>query len=113
LIFSLLTVTDVNTAARLLPDKQCTSDSLPTRVLKEHIDELAPFLVELFNRSLRQDIVPTVFEAAFISPLPEKTELDPTDVKSYRPISNLSVLLRLLERLVARLHSGQFAGGWA
>ena len=32
----------------------------------------------------------------------KKIELDPADVKSYRPISNLSVLSKLLERLVAR-----------
>jgi len=29
------------------------------------------------------------------------TQTDPTDVKSYRPFSNLSVLLKLLDRLVA------------
>src|SRR5664279_4460440 len=32
----------------------------------------------------------------------KKINLDPADVKSYRPISNLSVLSKLLERLVAR-----------
>jgi hypothetical protein len=32
----------------------------------------------------------------------KKPELDPADVKSYRPISNLSVLSKLLEKLVAR-----------
>jgi hypothetical protein len=32
----------------------------------------------------------------------KKTDLDPTDVKSYRPISNLLVISKLLERLVAR-----------
>jgi len=32
----------------------------------------------------------------------KKPDLDPTDVKSFRPISNLTVLSKLLERLVAR-----------
>ena len=32
----------------------------------------------------------------------KKAVLDATDVSSYRPISNLSVLSKLLERLVAR-----------
>jgi len=35
-----------------LPDKQCQSDVMPTRMLKCNIDLLAPFLTELFNRSL-------------------------------------------------------------
>ena len=32
----------------------------------------------------------------------KKPELDPSDGKSYRPISNLAVLSKVLERLVAR-----------
>jgi hypothetical protein len=46
--------------------------------------------------------VPPSFKEAYITPLLKKPDLDPTDVKSYRPISNLSVLSKLLERLVAR-----------
>ena len=44
----------------------------------------------------------SVFKAAYITPLLKKPDLDPDDVRSYRPISNLSVLSKLLERLVAR-----------
>ena len=47
-------------------------------------------------------VVPSVFKAAYITPLLKKADLDPTDTKSYRPISNLLVLSKLLERLVAR-----------
>lgn len=35
-----------------------------------------------------------------ITPLLKKADLDPADLKSYRPISNLSVISKLLERLV-------------
>jgi len=63
---------------------------------------LAPFLVELFNRSVLHGSVPTAFKAAYITPLLKKPDLDPADVQSYRPISNLSVLSKLLERVVAR-----------
>jgi hypothetical protein len=101
-MFRPLTVADVVTAVRLLPDKQCNSDPLPTRLLKENIDVLAPFLVDLFNRSLTLGVVPSVFKSAYITPLLKKVDLDPADARSYRPISNLSVLSKLLERLVAR-----------
>ena len=100
--FRLLTTDDVTAAVRLLPDKQCTSDPLPTRLLKDHIDLLAPFLVELFGQSLGSGSVPSLFKSAYITPLLKKPDLDPADTKSYRPISNLSVLSKLLERLVAR-----------
>ena len=91
----------VITAVIALPDKQCVSDSLPTRLLKDSVDILAPFLVELFNRSLSLGVVPTLFKAAYITPLLKKPDMDPAEAKSYRPISNLSVLSKLLERLVA------------
>lgn len=75
------------------------SDPLPTRILKDNVEALAPFLVELFNRSLAGDTVPAAFKAAYITPLLKKPD---ADVKFYRPISNLSVLSKLLERLVAK-----------
>jgi len=56
----------------------------------------------LFNRSLTTGCVPAAFKAAYISPRLKKVDLDSSDVRSYRPISNLSVLSKLLERRVAR-----------
>jgi len=87
---------------RALPDKQCESDALPTRHLKDRVDQLAPFLVELYNRSLFNVVVPDIFHAAYITPLHKKLVADPDDVKNYRPISNLTVLSKLLEQLAAK-----------
>jgi hypothetical protein len=44
---------------------------------------------------------PLQFKEAFITPVIKKPSLDAADVRSYRPISNLSVVSKLLERLVA------------
>ena len=71
-------------------------------VLKDCADVIAPFLVELYNKSLQTGSVPALFKTAYITPLLKKCDLDSADVRSYRPISNLSVLSKLLERLVAR-----------
>jgi len=46
--------------------------------------------------------MPDVFKSAFITPLLKKPDLDSDDPRSYRPISNLSVVSKLLERLVFR-----------
>lgn len=45
---------------------------------------------------------PAAFKEASVTPILKKAGLDSTDVSSYRPISNLSVLSKLLERLVVR-----------
>jgi Reverse transcriptase (RNA-dependent DNA polymerase) len=66
------------------------------------MNELAPYMAELFNRSLATGFFPSMYKASYITPLLDKPSLDAADVKSYRPISNLSVLSKLLERLVAR-----------
>ena len=74
-------------------------DPFLTRLLKDNVGILAPFLVELFNRCLSVGSVPTSFKAAYITPLLHYAD-DSADQKSYRPIANLSVLSKLLERLV-------------
>ena len=75
---------------------------MPTSLLKENIHVLAPFLTFLFNQSLSVGSVPVIFKAAYITPCLKKADLDTSDVKSYRPISNLPVLSKVLERLVAK-----------
>jgi len=102
LAFSPLATDDVISAVRRLPDKFSAADPIPTAVFKQIIDVIAPFVVTLFNRSLGSGHFPGGFKEAFITPVVKKAGLDVTDVSSYRPISNLSVLSKLLERLVAR-----------
>ena len=101
-VFSPIRAVDVEKLVQSLSDKQCQSDPLPTWLLKKFVDVLAPFLCRLFNVCLQHGIVPSRFKSGYIStPRLKKADLDATDVKSYRPISNLSVL-KLLERLVAQ-----------
>lgn len=100
--FQCLNANDMVSAICALPDKSCALDPLPTTSLKAVVDIIAPFLTELFNRCLHDGLVPDAFKVAYITPLLKKADMDPTDVRSYRPISNLSVVSKLLERRVAR-----------
>ena len=63
--FCALSVDDVTDAIRKLPAKQCATDPLPTHLLKDNVDVLAPFITELFNRSLSSGVFPTQFKAAY------------------------------------------------
>ena len=56
-VFRPLSIVDVTAAVRALPDKLRSSDPLPTKLLKDNADVFAPFLVELFNRSLTLDVM--------------------------------------------------------
>ena len=67
---------------RSLPDKSCGLDPLPTRFLEAIIDVVAPFLTELFNRSLSTGDVRDVFKSAYIMPLLKQANMNPADVRS-------------------------------
>jgi len=91
-LFTPVTPTEVAEMIRALPDKQCLSDPLPTWISKVSVDILALFLSRLFCWSLEHGVVPSRMKVAHIMLVLKKTDLDPTDARSYRPISNLSVL---------------------
>jgi len=111
--FRVLTNDDVIAAICKLPDKQCATDPLTANLLKDkiNVDVLAPFITELFKRSMSpwrfhrisrlhsslQQFVGGLCSTSGVTktPLLKKPNLDPSDVKSYRPISNLSVLSKL------------------
>ena len=101
-LFTPVTLTEIIEMVLALPDKQCLSDPLPTWLLKKSVNVLAPFLCWLFCRSLEHGAVPSSMKSAYITPILKKADLDSSDPKSYRPISNLSVLSKLLKRLVSK-----------
>jgi hypothetical protein len=88
--FQPVKVDEVITAIYRLSEKQCSYNLIPISLLKVVAANAAPFFVQLFNRSLQTGIVPGSFKAACVTPLIKKSDLDAADVKSYRPISNLS-----------------------
>jgi len=61
-------VEEVIAAIRKLQDKSCTLDVLPTPQLKLVADLIAPFLYELFYRSLTTATVPEAFKFAYVTP---------------------------------------------
>jgi len=63
---------------------------------------LSQFMALLFNKSLASGCFPSEFKHAVVRPLLKKSELDVCDMKNYRPVSNLSLLSKLLEKVVQR-----------
>jgi len=88
-LFTPVTATDGILMVRAFPDKQCSCDPLPTWLLKASTGLLAPFLCHLFNWSFEHGEVPSSMKATYITPIVKKSDMDPMEAKSYRPISNL------------------------
>ena len=83
------------------PTKSCTLDPIPTFMLKESIDALLPFLTAMCNASLSEGSLPQSQKHAIVTPLLKKPSLDPGELKNYRPVSNLTFVSKIVEKLVA------------
>jgi len=100
--FSSVSIDEIINAVWQLPNKSSAADPMPTSVMKQVVHLVAAYFPELFNCSLAAGHFPSEYKEAFIAPIVKKAGLDTTDVSSYRPISDLSVVSKLLERIVAR-----------
>lgn len=83
------------------PSKSCKLDPIPTELLKECLDELVPSITQIVNQSLFSATMPSTLKHAVIRPLLKKAGLNPEEHKNYRPISNLSFLSKVVEKVVA------------
>ena len=82
-------------------DKYSMKDTMPTWLLKSCIDLLAPYVANVFKLSPSSGAFPTSYKDAYVTPRLKKPSLPRCELSSYRPISNLSVLSKLLERVAS------------
>jgi len=81
-------------------NKTCDLDPARTWLVKEMRRLLSQFITLLFNKSLITGCFPAAFKQALVRPLLKKPGLDAGDQKSFRPMSNLPFLAKLLETVV-------------
>ena len=84
------------------PSKSCSLDPIPTFLLKDCLDELLPIITKIINASLKSGQVPQSFKTAVVTPLIKKASLDPDVLSNYRPVSNLSFISKILEKVVSK-----------
>jgi hypothetical protein len=95
------TESEIRKIIKSSPSKSCSLDPLPTTLLKSCLDDLLPTLTAIVNKSLASSTVPDIMKKAVIVPILKKANLDPENLKNYRPISNLSFVSKILEKVVA------------
>ena len=81
----------------------CNLDTIPTTLLKSCIDSLIVPITNIVNKSLKEGVFPSDFKTVHVIPLLKKPSLDKNDLKNYRPVSNLSFISKVVERVVASL----------
>ena len=97
--FSYISTAFVERELRHLNRNKVTSnDSLPPNLLTDCSSFLAPALVHILNLSLKTSTVPSMWKLAKVSPTFKSGNSE--HVESYRPISVLPVLSKILETAV-------------
>ena len=76
-------------------------DHIPSSVLKNCLDILITPITDIINISMETSTFPQNFKEAHVRPLLKKTSLSKNELKNYRPVSSLSFISKILEKIVA------------
>lgn len=79
-------------------NKGAGPDDIPPLLIKTCSSSLVKPLCILFQRSVREGVVPKLWKSAFITPVHKSG--DKSNVKNYRPISKLCVFSKIFERVI-------------
>ena len=97
--FQCITPDDIIKIIQKCPPKSCELDPLPSTLIKQHAETVAPTIYHIFNISLCQWDFTENLKQALLRPLLKKSGLD-LELKNYRPVLNLSYLSKIVERAI-------------
>ena len=87
---------------RTVPPKSCELDPVPSKILKQVCKDIKPLIAITVNTSLTSGVFSGNLKNALLRPLLKKATLEVTVLKNFRPVSNLSYLTKLIERVVCK-----------
>lgn len=73
-------------------------DGISSQMIRGTATAISPAITKIFNLSLKQSRVPDLWKVSNVTPIPE--DGDPTSPCNYHPISLLSLISKVLERIV-------------
>ena len=98
--FQPITLPELQKLIHSTSNKNCVLDPIPTALLKQILPSIVALISDIINTSVRDGIVPESFKRALVKPLLKIPGLELLE-KNYRPVSNLSYISKLVERVMA------------
>ena len=98
--FTLCSTEEVEKVIRGSSKASCQLDPIPTNILCE-LPSLLPIITKIVNLSLSAGHFPTQLKSAIVKPLLKKSTLEPDIFKNFRPVSNLSFVSKVIEKVIA------------
>ena len=95
---SIRTVSDLISSC---PAKTCDLDPVPTRLLKDCSEQLAPAVTSMINLSLSTGTLSSSWKDAIVLPSLKSRKKKKLIMENYRPISNFPFISKLCEKVVA------------
>ena len=99
--FAEVTLDEIEKFSRKPLSKSCELDPLPAVVLKGCLTVLLPTITRIINLSLSTGVVPDALKVATLLPTLKKSDADFEQFQNFRPISNLKVISKFVEKAVA------------
>ncbi len=78
----------------------CSLDIIPPQILKKAFVTIGPKIQSILNSSLASGVVPQLFKHAIVEPVIKKHNLDSSVLGNFRPISKLTFLSKILEKVI-------------
>ncbi len=102
LLFAFCPLTEVEVSKLLLSSHSttCPLDPIPSHLLQAISHSLLPAFTHIINTSLLTGTSSTAFKQARVTPLLKKPTLNTSLTDSYRPVSRLPFIAKMLERVV-------------
>ena len=99
-LFTPATSTEIFHAISKSSNASCLLDPIPTSLLKSCLPSLILPITNIVNLSFSEGIFPDSFKKSIVKPLYKKHSLPHEDLSSYRPISNLNFISKIIERII-------------
>ena len=97
--FIVISEEEVKHAIKDLPiNKSTISGDIPTKILKQHAQIYYKKLADIFHESIKMGKFPDILKKDEVTPIYKKHDMN--DKKNYRPVSTLSNLSKVFEKLI-------------
>ena len=90
--FEIFICDTVKQIIRSLSSKSCSLDPIPTHLLKDQLDAIAPVITAIVNESLTSGEFPSALIQPLIRPVLKKPDLDKDVSKNNRPVASIPFL---------------------
>ena len=98
--FDIVTDADLHEILKTVKTKFSTVDDIPTELIKPIINCSSASLLNIVNSSMQSGIFPNYLKQAHVIPVPKANFSDSNIISSCRPIVNISIVSKIIEKCV-------------